>query len=56
MVEVKSKSLPDRVMKLIENITEKEAKKLQGEHQVCKLWNYIIPELFCLLNDICLFV
>ena len=34
MVEVKSKSLPDRVMKLIENITEKEAKKLQGQYQV----------------------
>lgn len=34
MIEVKSKSLPERVMKLIENITEKEAKKLQGQYQV----------------------
>jgi len=29
MVEVKSKSLPERVMKLIENIAEKEAKKIK---------------------------
>lgn len=34
MIEVKSKSLPVRVMKLIETITEKEAKKLQGQYQV----------------------
>ena len=34
MVEVKSKSLPDRVMKQIENIAEKEAKKLIGQFQV----------------------
>ena len=34
MVEVKSKSLPERVMTLIENIAEKEAKKLLGQFQV----------------------
>lgn len=34
MVEVKSKSLPERVMTVIENIAEKEAKKLLGQFQV----------------------
>ena len=38
MIEVKSKSLPERVMKLIESITEKEAKKLQGQYQVSCHW------------------
>lgn len=40
LVEVKSKTLPDRVMKAIEGLAEKEAKKLQGQYQVigvCKV-------------------
>jgi hypothetical protein len=45
MVEVKSKSLPERVMKLIENIAEKEAKKLLGQHQVR---SSILP--YCILK------
>jgi len=31
LVEVKSKTLPDRVMKAIEGLAEKEAKKLKGD-------------------------
>jgi len=47
MVEVKSKSLPERVMKLIESISEKEAKKLQGQFQVvaiCKVVRQFLDE------------
>lgn len=47
MVEVKSKSLPERVMKLIENIAEKEAKKLKGQYQViqiCKVARQFLDE------------
>ena len=47
LVEVKSHTLPDRVMKLIESISEKEAKKLQGQHQViavCKVVRQFLDE------------
>lgn len=37
MVQVKSKSLPDRVMKLIETIAEKEAARLINQYQVPQL-------------------
>ena len=57
MVEVKSKSLPERVMKLIENIAEKEAKKLKGQYQVKKTkqygsYNTVLNILFPLKQDI----
>lgn len=47
MVQVKSKSLPDRVMKLIETIAEKEAARLINQYQVisiCKVVRQFLDE------------